>query len=167
MESLGIDPKLLFAQIVNFSILLFLLSKFVYAPLKKIMKERQEKIAQGVSFAESMEEKERQMQERFQKLIDQAGLQAAKILTETKEKAKIEREEILRLAQEEAKKTMQEGLAILEAKREEDLMKLQEEIAQTVVILAEKILKENLDKERQRKIIAQKLEELEKIHVEG
>jgi len=43
-SKLGIEWHLILAQIINFAILLFILGRFAYRPLMKILKERQERI---------------------------------------------------------------------------------------------------------------------------
>ena len=48
MEALGIDLKLLIAQVVNFGILLFVLSKFLYKPVVTMLEERQKKAEQTI-----------------------------------------------------------------------------------------------------------------------
>ena len=49
---LGIDWKLFLSQTVNFFILLIVLTFFVYKPLIKIIKERNQKIKEGLDKAE-------------------------------------------------------------------------------------------------------------------
>lgn len=48
MEALGIDPKLFIGQIINFLILLFILTKFAYKPIVKLLDDRRQKIADGL-----------------------------------------------------------------------------------------------------------------------
>ncbi len=55
ISKLGIEWKLLLAQIVNFVILFLVLKKFLYKPLLNFMNNRRQKIADGldkVSFPE-------------------------------------------------------------------------------------------------------------------
>ena len=55
-SQLGIDPKLLLAQGVNFVILLVVLTKFVYKPLMKMVEERRKKIELGIKGGEKAEQ---------------------------------------------------------------------------------------------------------------
>jgi tRNA A37 threonylcarbamoyladenosine synthetase subunit TsaC/SUA5/YrdC len=48
LESFGIDYKILIAQIINFSLIFFLLYKFLFNPLKKVIEERKKKIYEGL-----------------------------------------------------------------------------------------------------------------------
>ena len=49
LSSLGIDLRLFLAQLINFSILLFVLFKFAYKPILNMMDERTEKIEKGAA----------------------------------------------------------------------------------------------------------------------
>ena len=44
MEQLGIEPKLLAAQLVNFSIILFVLTKLLYTPILSILEKRKSRL---------------------------------------------------------------------------------------------------------------------------
>ena len=61
MEKLGIQLPMLLTQIVNFTIMLLLLTKFLYKPILKALKERKEKISQGLIYAEKMQAEEEKM----------------------------------------------------------------------------------------------------------
>lgn len=47
MEQLGIEPQLLLAQLVNFLIILFVLSKLLYKPILGMIEKRKKEIAEG------------------------------------------------------------------------------------------------------------------------
>lgn len=47
-NALGVDLKILFAQLVNFAILFFVLYKFAYKPLLKLIDDRKDMIEDGV-----------------------------------------------------------------------------------------------------------------------
>jgi F-type H+-transporting ATPase subunit b len=93
IHSLGIDWKLLLAQIINFFILFFILYKFLSKPLLKIIEERKLKIEEGL------------------KLRDEAQ----DLIT----KVKNERLEILRKANEEKMRIINEAYKEKERKIEE------------------------------------------------
>ena len=53
----GIDIKLLLAQAANFLLLLFVLKRYAYGPLLRMMKTRRDEIAKGVKFTKDGEKK--------------------------------------------------------------------------------------------------------------
>lgn len=114
-SKLGIDKWLLLAQAANFLILLWVLRKFVYAPLLKAMKERQGRIQEGLTKAEEAD----------QRLIDANELAKGK-LRETEEEAM----SILRATEDRAKKT--EAKLLEEAhKKEAQVLENAERVAKT------------------------------------
>ena len=66
-SKLGIDWRLLVAQLANFLILLFVLRRFAYKPLLKLLEERKQRIADGLANAQkaksNLEEAEKERQE--------------------------------------------------------------------------------------------------------
>jgi len=76
LSSLGIDLKILLAQLVNFGILIFLLSKFLYKPVLKMLDQRKKKIAESIKKAEEIEKKEIAIEGLFQR-IDRAVISPA------------------------------------------------------------------------------------------
>ncbi len=52
IEAFGIDLKLIVIQMINFALMLALLSYFLYKPLLKVLKDREDKIAKGITDAE-------------------------------------------------------------------------------------------------------------------
>ena len=52
MEALGITPFGLIAYIINFALLVVLLQIFLYKPVKNILVQRQQRIAEGLAAAD-------------------------------------------------------------------------------------------------------------------
>lgn len=83
LNQFGIKPVLLAAQAVNFLILLFILKKFLYGPILKVLKERKDKIAQSLKNAEEIERKLKEASEEGQRQIAKAIAEGEKIMKET------------------------------------------------------------------------------------
>lgn len=113
-KQFGINPILLAAQVVNFVVLLFILKRFLYKPILKVLEERKKKIAESLQNAEEIEKRLLETNEKIdvmigkaaneaQKIIDESKKEGALILEETKEKAGKLSEEILKKSEESAK----------------------------------------------------------------
>ena len=57
IRNFGIQPVLLLAQIVNFLIILYLLQKFFYKPIVKLLEQRKKRIEESLKNADLIEEK--------------------------------------------------------------------------------------------------------------
>jgi F-type H+-transporting ATPase subunit b len=114
LDQFGIDWKLLLSQLVNFSLILIILRAFVYKPLLRVLKERKEKIEEGLAKAEESDVRLKE--------VDQIAKQKIK---ETDEKC------IVLLAQTDVrKKELETDLALKIKKKEEDLLKKTEVMAE-------------------------------------
>ena len=53
IQKFGLEARLFLFQLVNFLIIVFVLKKFLFAPLKKMLDERKRKIEQSLQDAEN------------------------------------------------------------------------------------------------------------------
>lgn len=119
LNNFGFEPILLAAQIVNFLIIFFVMKKYLYTPLLKVMEERKEKIAEGLKNAD---ETSRLMQETLQKekeVLKKAHEDAKKLIAE----AKAEQAVIMQQAEEQAHKRVETMLT--DAKEQINLQTVQ------------------------------------------
>lgn len=159
-EKFGIDVKLLIAQIINFSILLFLLYRFLYKPILKILKERSQKIEKSLKEAEKIEEELKQAEEVKAERILQAQKEAYNIIKKAEKEAHKIREEILAQTQKE--------ISVLREKAEEEIKKKKKllieetrrEIADLIILASQKMLIEKWDREKDKKFVEKILEEI-------
>jgi len=93
LESFGIDYKILIAQIINFALIFFLLYKFLFNPLKKVIEERKKKIYDGL--------KKWQESEKLIRRVKNLRSVILKKVSEEREKALLEIEEMKRKRLEE------------------------------------------------------------------
>ncbi len=107
LGNLGIDVKLLVAQILNFGLLLWLLTKFLYKPVIQRIEKDEEELKQAQiqkseleqeksEFLEKKKSEELQLKEKTRKVISEAELIAKKIKISTRTKVDKEAEVILR-----------------------------------------------------------------------
>ena len=59
LSQFGINWTLLIAQMVNFAVLVWVLAKFVYKPVIRVLDERRERIENSLTQAKSIEQKSR------------------------------------------------------------------------------------------------------------
>src|SRR5581483_10771761 len=91
----GFEPTLFFAQIINFLILAYVFKRFLYKPILKVLKDREHKIKQGLKDADQAAADRQNAEAERERIIKQAGVEAEKILTETKKTAEEMKNQIL------------------------------------------------------------------------
>jgi F-type H+-transporting ATPase subunit b len=142
IHAFGIDIKLITIQIVNFVVLLVALSYFLYTPILKLLRERQETIAKGIEDAEDAAKAKAHAQEEKQSVLASAQQSASEIVDRAKSQAKVKEDEILSAAQEKASAAVADALAKGEALKAKAIKDSEAEIARLAILAAEKVLKE-------------------------
>ncbi len=137
----GLDWKLLVAQVVNFAVLLGVLSYFLYGPVLRVLKERADKIAAGVKAAEAAQAEREKVAGQKAGIIKEAEHQAEMVVARAEEEGKSERAEILKAAQARVEALLKDAHAEAAEAKRAALKESQEEIARTAILAAEKILK--------------------------
>jgi len=125
LSQLGIDWKLFLSQLVNFFLILVILSVFVYKPVLKIIKERNKKIKEGLDKAEEAGIRLKEVDEIGKKKIKEAENTSINIIKDTEKRAKVLEQELQKKSEENQLK-MQKEL--------QDNYKKQQEQAQDLVL---------------------------------
>ncbi|MBP9749308.1 MAG: F0F1 ATP synthase subunit B [Candidatus Pacebacteria bacterium] len=142
IEVFGIDWKILFVQIVNFTILLGVLWYFLYKPITSLIEQRRTQIIQGVADAERAEAALKDADAKRGEVITRAALDAETMLAEARASAKKKEADILRTAQEKYERMLAEATLKGEEIKHTSLRESKEEIAKMVVLGAERVLRE-------------------------
>jgi F-type H+-transporting ATPase subunit b len=150
----------LLGQMITFAIFIWFTMKFVWPPIVKAMKDRQDKIAAGLAAAEQGEQalqvaKQQiagEMQEvkaEGAKILEQAHQRALHIIEEAKAQAQQEGDRLVQLAQDEIKRQYTQARA--------DLIRQMGSIAAAG---AEKILGREVDKASNDRLIDELVEKM-------
>lgn len=161
LGALGVDGKLFLAQLVNFGIVFFVMWKWVYTPLLKVMDERTKKIEQGVSDAEAAGALLRGAKEQGSQAIAEARKQAKAILDEAAAAAEAERQAMADKARLEVERIVAQGKDQLKGEQRKMVAEAKAEVASLVALAAEKVLREKIDPKKDAALIAQALKEAE------
>ena len=84
MDALGIQWKILLAQTISFSIVLFVLWRFAYRPIFSMLEARRQKIAEGMADAEKSKAELAKTQADRKAVLAQAGDQANELIEEAR-----------------------------------------------------------------------------------
>ena len=143
-SAFGLDIKILIAQLINFAILLFILWKFAYKPMFKILEDRKKKIETGIENAVKAEEKLKEIGEEEKKVMIQAKKEAAKILDEAKVMAEESRKKNIEKTKEEIGQLINQEKENMRLEKAEILKSINREVADLVVATVEKVIAEKM-----------------------
>lgn len=152
---------LIFWMLLSFSILLFILGKFAWNPILKMIKEREESIAKALQSAEEARKEMQRLQANNEQIIAEARKQADQIIKEAKEiKDKIIAE-AKQTASQEADKIIKNAQLIIENEKNQAMREIRNQIIEMSVLVAEKVLRKELSNEnKQKEYIEQLLNEI-------
>lgn len=164
MEKLGVELPLLITQVVNFTIMLLVLTKLLYKPILTALDERKRKIEEGLAFSEKAKQEEEKLEQKREEVLAKAREEAKKILEAAKKEGGHLKEELVKEGKEEARE--------LKAKMEKEMKGREEEIqaeiaSHTVEIATEmvkRLLPHILNEKGKHAFIEKQLTHLEKRH---
>lgn len=157
MEKLGINPVSLITQIINFSILVFILSKLVYKPVLKMLDERRKKIQEGLDLTAKLEEEKEKLSAERTKVLDQAKVEAKTIMEKARDQGKKIEADIIAQAQVKAEEVLKRGKKDLEIRQKELEKKLVGDTVEMSVALAQKLIGEILDEKNQQELLRKRV----------
>lgn len=160
IQALGLDIRILLAQLLNFSILVFILWRFAYRPLFSLLEKRRKKIEQGMKDSDEASIRLEKSVEESRKRIAQARQEASGIIEEAQKKAEIRYEEILTKAQDDLKKQSELEKEKIKQERLAIATDVKKEMSNLLVLGLEKFLQERMDEDRDKKVIEKIAKEL-------
>ncbi len=146
IKALGIDWPALIAQAINFLLLMFVLSKFVYKPILKVIDDRRKLVADSMEKVKEIDRHKEQIDKDRTVILRKADEQAGELLSRAKAEAESIRIEIEKAARVHADQMIAKGLQQIEAERSKVAHEVQEKLARAIVSSAEKILRREFSK---------------------
>ena len=154
IKTFHIDGKLIIAQLVNFSIVLFVLYKFAYGPVLKMMDDRTEKIDKGLKDSEEAHKKLAEIVEKEKEVLASARKAAQEIVSKAEALAVKNKDEIVLEAKVQAEKILADSAKKIEQEKELMFAEIKSQVAELVVAATGKIIAEKIDTAKDADLIA-------------
>ena len=156
-----IIPGLMIWTIIVFGITLFVLWKFAFGPIQKIIDERRKRIRQALDEADHARSEARRLLEEHQQLRKQARGEAEEILTEARRVADSMRERVREETEADRQRRLEETRKQVEAETQRALEEIRAEIANLALVAAERVTRQALDRPEQRRLIDEAVRDLD------
>ncbi|MCO6450124.1 MAG: F0F1 ATP synthase subunit B [Caldilineales bacterium] len=153
MSQLGVNGPFLLSQIVNFVILYLLLSRFVFPPVRRMLDERKQRIADGLAAAEVARKEADEERKKLMSQIEAERADAQKRIAEASAQAERVRADILAEARREAEGIKAKAVEEAEAEKQRILADANKQIAELTVLATERVVRRGLDDSMQRQLI--------------
>ncbi len=162
MENLGIDPKLLLAQLINFALFFFIYKKFIAGPFVVLMKNEKEKDAQRKKMNEEVQKQKEALLQQEKESREEIQKKTEESLKAVKHAAELERTALVAKAHEDSKEIVKRAGKQIEDERRQMENQYKEALAKVSVMTVENALKEFLTEDMQKQVNARVLSNLEK-----
>jgi|SRR3989344_5943199 len=159
-SSLGIDWKLLFAQLFNFLLLLGLLYKFLYNPVVKLLESREEKVRGSLNKALEIDARLQKLGEDENKVLKDAQIEAELIVSKGKGYALEESERMREKTREDITRLVTDAKSKIAGEKEEAFRELKGEIADLVILAGARAFGEDAVKKADKHLIEETIKML-------
>ncbi len=148
---------LIFWMTVTFLIVFFLMRKFAWGPILKMIQEREESIESALNSAQKAKEEMAELQNNNEKLLAEARLEKDKMLKEAREIKDTMISDAKDAAQKEALRIMADARNTIQNEKMAAINELKNQVALMSVDIAEKIISKDLSKDESQKTLVASL----------
>lgn len=150
----------LLIQVVNFLILIALLSRFLFKPLTKFLADRAAGIEKALAEAKVAREAAAKAQEEYRAQILATQREAAALREQAQREVEAERQRLLKASRDEAQRMVEEAKAAIEGETKRARATLREEVVSLSLAAAERLLGRSMTADDQRRLAEQYVREL-------
>ncbi len=160
LASLGIHGIQLIEQGINFAIVALILWFLILKPLTKKMAERQKMIDDSIDNARKIETNLSMSEKKYQEKIDQAKIDANKIIAGAQQEAVAVAEATKEKSKKELEKLVEEARKNIKAERDESVAEIKQQVGNLIIAAAEKVLAGKISAEKDGEIIDEAIKDL-------
>jgi F-type H+-transporting ATPase subunit b len=140
--------------LVTFAVLLFLLGRFAWKPLLALLDERERTVKESLEAARKARAEADETLRRNQEILAGARRETAALVEAGRRESETLRAEILAQARKEAQEILAQGQRQIQVEQKQAIESLRSQVADLAIGAAGRLLREDLDDERHRKLVA-------------
>src|SRR2546421_5780225 len=158
---ISVTPGLMIWTIVCFLITLFVLKRYAFGPIQKMIDARRERIRQSIEEAEHARAEARRLLEEHRSLIGQARGEAEQILAEARRVADAQRQRVKEETDADRQRRLEETRRQIEAETQRALAQIRAEVADLTLVATAKVTGKVLDRDDHRRLIEDAIKDLD------
>ena len=147
--------------LIAFAITFFVLKRYAFGPIQKLIDERRERIRQSVEEADRVRDEARALLEEHKALLGQARTDAEGILAEARRLADAQQERMREETEDDRQRRVEETERQIEQAKVQALNELKQAVGALSVEAAEKITRKTLTDADQQRLIDEALAEID------
>jgi F-type H+-transporting ATPase subunit b len=146
-------------QVINFVVLVFILKRLLYKPVREIMEKRRSLTEKNIEEAENTKKEATELKKRYQEEMDKFDKAKTLRLENLKEVIAVERLELIKKAEEDAAKIIEKERAVFDIEKSRVQTDLKAKAIENISIFAEKIFTDISDEGLHKAIFRKLLKE--------
>lgn len=162
MENLGIDGKLLLAQLINFALFFYIFKKYVAAPFSKFLNQEKNKEHEKEKLLEDAQKREKDLSSKEREMKNKMRAEFDAVVKKAQEAGSVRREEIIAQAKSDARLLVSKARKQIEDEIASSQQDMKKKVADLSIFIVENALADTLDEESSRKITQRILKNLPK-----
>ena len=162
-----VTPGLMIWTILCFLVTFFVLRKFAFGAIQKIIDERRQRIREALDEADQARAEARSMLEEHRAMMAQARGQAEEILAEARRVAESQKKRLRDEIEVDRQRRLEETERQIQAETQRALALIRAEVADLTVVATQKVTGKVLDQQDHKRLIEDAIRELDFSALEG
>ena len=154
-------PGLMVWTLIAFGITFWVLKKYAFGPVQKIIDERRDRIRESIDEADRAREEARALLEEHRRLVSEAKGEAEAMIAEARKAADALSERRRAEDEEDRNRRIEETRRQIEQATQQALAEIRREVGNLSALAAEKITRKSLTDEDKRRLIDEALAEID------
>ena len=146
-------------QLAGFLVLLALLGKFAWGPIKKVMDEREQLINSEIDDAEARNREAKRLKEENDRILKETQADISSMMENAKLQAKKEQESIISDANQRANQLIQDAKSDIDREKQNAIQEINAQVSEISVLIAEKMIRKEINADDQKALIEEYLKE--------
>lgn len=134
-------------SIVSFLIVFFIVQRFAFKPLARMLEQRRKHVESQIHEAEQSREEAANMLSEQKRMLDEARKEAKNVVDAARVRADEQARDIIQKADDEASRILEENRAVIARERDEALVAVTGRVAELSVELTSKLLHSHVSTE--------------------
>jgi F-type H+-transporting ATPase subunit b len=152
-----LDPGLFVWTILTFLLLVFVLAKFAWKPLLKMLQDREDMVRSSLEDAEKAKSELERLNEESEAIMAKARSEAQSILADGKAAAEKVKDDIIAKSKEQANKIREDAGNQIQVEKDKAISEIKKEVVNLTLSVAEKLIQKNLSDADNKSLIEESL----------
>ena len=157
-----VTPGLYIWTIITFLLLFYVLARFAWKPLLKMLEERENLIKSSLDDAEKARQELEKINSESEVIISQARSEAQSILSDGKAAAEKIKDDTIAKAKDEASKIREDAKHQIQVEKDKAITDIKKEDVDLSISVAEKQIYKNIREQENRSLIEESLKKIKK-----